>query len=1167
MRFQRLKIPAFGPFTDLDLSFSAANQDLHVIYGENEAGKSSLLRAIRDLLFGIHGQSKDNFLHDHKNLRLLGEIENQAGDRLIFQRRKGNKNTLLDESGNALSDSVLQPFLGTVNQTYFSTMFGLGGSELRDGARQLLQGEGEIGSALFSASMGGTPVQRVLDALVEESEQLFKGRATANVSIRPAATRHKELLKLSRDSVVSADTWDQLVKELEQQEESKKRLGKEIAGCERDIAWIQRCEDALPSVGRLNEEMRILGELPALPPVSSDFVGRAKSARSAASEANGKAGSLKAQIDQLGNQLEKCATSPKIMAEEDALDALHQDLGAYRNRKDALTGLKTKLAGIEPVLRAGMESLDAQGEFESLEALRIGSALRMGCEEAANDLKEALGNHEKCRRKADELKQTIDDQGEELKLLPDADLTLLREALAVAAAATDADKTIAVSRKAVEGLVRKATAARALVPGVPENLDAAAAIPVPAIATIRKFAAQLSDVKRESKAALQRILDGENNIKSLQAELNRIERRGELPTEDSLKEARDHRNRGWELVLADWRGGGAKEEYDSALPLEEAFPRAVNEADEIADKLRLHADAVAQAEEKRVQIAATRLKAAEEKAAVAALESVSVKCQDAWESEWARSAIRPLSPEEMEEWRENWIGLKDTASALREAEAALESKTEQINQAKDMLAAALAESDKKPFSVLFEAARSRVQEGEEATGIRKTLAKQFEKRTKELADITRTAARIEKEAETAAAHWERQRRNVGLPENTSPDSGLSLLQERKELIARFDSWKELSAEAKSVESALEQYEQRVLAKAVALSLKAAGTEAQEAGLWKALREAREAQTKYGQLESQLQTGRDDLHVAKQTEAQAARALNEVLSMAGLNTVEELEPLIANLERRAILQGRIDSLRETLGGLARDQRVDNFIAAVQAEKAEELPQRRARLDSEKAEKKAALQDVQTALTDLNRRKGELEKAGDAAADFRQQAESVAATLRQEASRFVRLRLAAHFLRTQIERFREENQGPLLEKSGEVFAAITRGAFNGLAAEFNDQDLPVMTGRRVDGSQVPIEGMSEGTRDQLYLALRLAALDRHLEEHEPMPLILDDLLITFDDVRAKAILPQLASLAKKTQIFLFTHHEHLVELCRQTLGENQFNLHRLYVRPFGRSEEKA
>lgn len=66
---------------------------------------------------------------------------------------------------------------------------------------------------------------------------------------------------------------------------------------------------------------------------------------------------------------------------------------------------------------------------------------------------------------------------------------------------------------------------------------------------------------------------------------------------------------------------------------------------------------------------------------------------------------------------------------------------------------------------------------------------------------------------------------------------------------------------------------------------------------------------------------------------------------------------------------------------------------------------------------------------------------------------------------------------------------------------------------------------------------------------------MEEHEPMPLILDDLLITFDNERTTAILPQLANLAKRTQIFLFTHHEHLIDLCRDTLGEGQFTLHRL------------
>ena len=70
-----------------------------------------------------------------------------------------------------------------------------------------------------------------------------------------------------------------------------------------------------------------------------------------------------------------------------------------------------------------------------------------------------------------------------------------------------------------------------------------------------------------------------------------------------------------------------------------------------------------------------------------------------------------------------------------------------------------------------------------------------------------------------------------------------------------------------------------------------------------------------------------------------------------------------------------------------------------------------------------------------------------------------------------------------------------------------------------------------------------------------MDRHLQDHEPMPLILDDLLITFDNARTSAILPGLAELSKRTQIFLFTHHEHLIDLCRETLGEGNFHLHSL------------
>ena len=60
---------------------------------------------------------------------------------------------------------------------------------------------------------------------------------------------------------------------------------------------------------------------------------------------------------------------------------------------------------------------------------------------------------------------------------------------------------------------------------------------------------------------------------------------------------------------------------------------------------------------------------------------------------------------------------------------------------------------------------------------------------------------------------------------------------------------------------------------------------------------------------------------------------------------------------------------------------------------------------------------------------------------------------------------------------------------------------------------------------------------------------------MPLILDDLLMTFDNERAKAVLPELAKMAGRSQVFLFTHHEHLIELSREALGPENYVLHRL------------
>jgi uncharacterized protein YhaN len=1155
MRFARLHIPAFGPFTNLDLIFPAQGGDLHVIYGSNEAGKSSLLRAFRDLLFGIHSQSTDNFVHEYKKLRIKAEIVSRAGKRLTFQRRKGNKNTLLDADGNELADNVLRPFLGSVDQDYFSAMFGLGTIELRKGAEQLLRGKGDIGNALFSASMGGSPVQLVLAALAEESDHLFKGRATANVSIRPALNGYKELLRKSREALVSPEAWEKIERDLVWAEQEKARLEGEIAAFTQDLEWIFRCEDALPTVGRLSEEMRKLEGLPPMPDVSSDFIERARAAREAAGETHAEVNRLTSQIAKLEEQLAGCQTSPALLAEADALDRLHQNLGVYQERKNSLADLETELVGLEATLRSGMHNLELTGNLSELEKLRLNSAVRLACEEAANDLQKALDEREKNIEKAEDLKTQIKILEPQLQSIPEADLTNLRDALSAAAGATEANSTLSASESEVKRLTREAKNRHRELTGAPDDLDATGSLLVPTKATIRRIGEEMDGINRDITSEESKILEGKKQIESLQAELGRMERRGELPSEQALRKAREHRDHGWSLVLAEWKGNGSEEEFVPGTPLEEAFPESIVQADGVADQLREQAEAVAQAEEKRFQIAKSEKQneAAERK--ILELQSRLRKCQTSWEAAWLPCGITPQAPAEMEEWREAWSEFKVILRQLRVAEETFQQKNNQVHEAKMQLATVLSEPAEKKFTFLYDEAIRRVQQGEQSSGQRIQVIDQLQRLRSQLEPLEKNSERFVSALTVATKKWAAQCQAVGMPSSISPKSGLVLLQERKELLTKFDSWKETSTKSQKTRDAVSNYEQAVSKKAATLGARGDTTEAQETDLWKMLAKARETLTRHEQLAGQIGEAKNTMEESQASYIRAVLTLEVLVHLAQLETVEALEPLLANLEVRDKAQSQITALRDTLSGLARGTTADEFLARIRAEDLEALPQRKDILQSQKQETEAALQTVRDTLFKLRGQRQVLEAAGDAAANYRQQAESCAARLKQDASRFVHLRLAAHFLQTQIERFRKENQGPLLEKSGLVFHRITRGAFDGLNAEFNADDTPILVCLRRDRSSVPVEGMSDGTRDQLYLSLRLAALDRYLEQHEPMPLILDDLLITCDNDRAAAILPQLATLARSTQIFLFTHHDHLVELCRQTLGQDSFHLHRL------------
>jgi uncharacterized protein YhaN len=171
--------------------------------------------------------------------------------------------------------------------------------------------------------------------------------------------------------------------------------------------------------------------------------------------------------------------------------------------------------------------------------------------------------------------------------------------------------------------------------------------------------------------------------------------------------------------------------------------------------------------------------------------------------------------------------------------------------------------------------------------------------------------------------------------------------------------------------------------------------------------------------------------------------------------------------------------------------------------------------------------------------------DDAARAEAQRQEALARMANAAERYIKVYTAARLLRWAIERYRERKQGPMLSRAGDIFASLTLGSFVRLAVDY-EKDPPALHGQRDSGERVAIEGLSDGTRDQLYLALRLAALELHLEQAPAMPFIADDLAVNYDDARAKACLGALAQLSELTQVIFLSHHDHLVPVAEAVFG---------------------
>src|ERR1017187_1005129 len=122
VRLERLDLIAYGPFTQRRLEFASA---FTIVYGLNEAGKTSALRALADGLYGVPAQTSDAFVYPYGGLR-IGMVLADGANRLEFIRRKARIQSLrASDDAAVVEDGALEGFLQGLSRTDFETMFGI----------------------------------------------------------------------------------------------------------------------------------------------------------------------------------------------------------------------------------------------------------------------------------------------------------------------------------------------------------------------------------------------------------------------------------------------------------------------------------------------------------------------------------------------------------------------------------------------------------------------------------------------------------------------------------------------------------------------------------------------------------------------------------------------------------------------------------------------------------------------------------------------------------------------------------------------------------------------------------------------------------------------------------------------------------------------------------
>jgi uncharacterized protein YhaN len=1167
MRIKRLELKAFGPFTNRTLEFDSREPGLHIIFGRNEAGKSSSLRALKALLYGFQHETPDNFLHSYDQLLVGGCLQGENGEEVCFQRRKKRLNDVLDQEGNPLDLEVAAPFLHGIKPEIFESLYGITHEVLVRGGEEILAQKGEVGQALFAAGAGISSLREVIDQLEKEAAELFKP-AGQRPAINQAINTFKELKKVRKESSLSSREWKNHQDNLEKAEAERARLEGNRAEKSRELRRLERLAKALPELAGLDilqEQRQALGEVTLLP---ADFPEQHRQAEQEVREVTLQIGKDAGRLAILENQRHNISFNRDILRQAEMVDDFYQRRSQYltgRKDRDKLEGLRIgcrrEAAALLQQIRPEL-SLD---EVESLRPLlnRKSTVQALSSHYEALDLQ--LTRMRKLRQETEkDLRQTEAALAgrQELK-----EVRGLEQAVILARKAGEIDAQL-LGKKGETEEERKGCRAELKRLGLWQgDFSTLLEISFPLPETVKGFEKGFTGLAESRREQEKEYTQLHREAQSAAAEISMLEYAGTVPSEKELKQARERREQGWQLLRRQWLGREDIEAeslgYDPEAPLPEAYEKEVSRADLVADRLRREADRVAKGAELRSRIETSGSALAENRRRLELLNRQGEELDASWQAVWKSQTLTPLSPREMLGWLTEIDKLRFKVGEIFKKEGQIGKENLKRREVRKMLLRelnSLDQTDEFPgeeLSPVLVAAESLL---EKITGEKIQRDKLTEKKEKALRAFERAEEDLQEALDRLGRwreNWHQALAGLGSGEQISPLEALALFEALQSCLTKVKEAEDLKKRIAGIDRDTDLLAREVKAFLTdhAPGLLTVPVEQAIVQLQELLKEARQQNTRDTNLGEEIERLRQSVQDAEKTRESAAAQMKALLRTARCEQPEELAAVIRRSADHDRLQKEISAAETVLARIAEGQPIEELRSQAAAINPDELPERlealRRTVDEElnpainRASQVIGEETIKLAAMDGSARAAEAAEA----------MEHELASIRRLADRYLRIKLAARILQQEIERYRTEHQDPVLKIASRYFAELTVNSFAGLRTDVDDKGEPVLVGLRPGDVRVPVEGMSSGTRDQLYLSLRLATLEWRLQSHEPIPFIVDDILINFDDDRSGATLKVLADLAAGNQVILFTHHRQIVDQARQVAGKGAVHVHEL------------